>query len=320
VDPHVTKTVYGIYYPETRRIVDALWSERPHGWYEKNYTGRQDPMHRGFLARWRAWVAEAGVALGDGYAHEYPTAGANEAIHALMAQHATHGARRIHVFRGEYEGYTHLAAALGLEVVTHARHARAWHHTLAAQAKAGDRFWLSHPSAIDGNVWPDFAHFVETLPRVAPDLRLIVDLTYVGAVPRLPPIDVTHPMIEALLFSLSKPFGVYYHRIGGLVARAEVPSLRGHHWFKNIFSVILGERLLTAHSARDLPSRYEASQKDAIATAMAAGAIPAAAIASDVVMLAHLPEPAEAPGFEAFARADGLRFCISPAMDRSLNP
>ena len=43
----VKRTVFGIYYPETRRIVDQLWQERPHGWYERNYTGVQDRMHRG---------------------------------------------------------------------------------------------------------------------------------------------------------------------------------------------------------------------------------------------------------------------------------
>src|SRR5262249_46831308 len=151
----LTRTVYGVTFPETRRIVDGLWAERPHGWYERNYTKRQDAMHAPFLARWRTWSAAAGVRLGDGFAHEYPTPGANEAIHALMARHATHGGRRIHVFDGEYEGYTFAAAAYGLEV---ASHPRAGHRdSLVARARPGDQLWLSQPSAIDGNLWDGFA-------------------------------------------------------------------------------------------------------------------------------------------------------------------
>src|SRR3984957_1573810 len=103
----VIRSVYSVYYPETRRIVDALWAERPHGWYERNYEGRQDGMHRPCFERWRAWTEAAGVTLGSGHAHEYPTSGASEAIHALLALHATrarHAGGRIHVFAGEYEG------------------------------------------------------------------------------------------------------------------------------------------------------------------------------------------------------------------------
>ena len=229
-------------------------------------------------------------------------------------------ARRVHVFRGEYEGYTHLATALGLEVVAHAREAGAWRQTLAACRRGGGPLLAFQPSAIDGNLWPGFAPFRDELARMVPRVPLVVDLTYVGAVALPPRIDVDHEVVEALLFSLSKPFGVYYHRIGGLVARAEVPSLRGHHWFKNLFSVMLGERLLAAHGARDLPARYQSHQREAILRAKAEGALPPSAVPSDVVMLAHVPAPADTSGFEPFERAGGLRFCLSPAMDRSIQP
>ena len=313
----VTRTVYGIYYPETRRIVDALWSERPHGWYERNYTGRQDAMHRPFFERWRAWGAAAGVTLGAGYAHEYPTAGANEAIHALLALHATHGGRRIHVFAGEYEGYAILGQALGLEVVVHSRGPGRYAESLGAAARPGDVFWLSQPSAIDGNLWADFDRFRDWLAASAPGVKLVVDLTYVGAVARETRIDLDHDVVQAVLFSLSKPFGVYYHRIGGLVSRAEVPTLRGNLWFKNLFSVHLGERLLAAHAARDLAARHAPLQRETLERARAAGEVPATALPSDVVMLAHAPDD---PAFSPYSRGKGLRFCLSPGMDRSLNP
>ena len=244
----VTRTVYGVTFPETRRIVDALWAERPHQWYERNYTKRQDSMHEPCLARWRAWAGAAGVSLGEGFRHEYPTAGANEAIHALLAHHATHGGKRIHVFAGEYEGYTYAATAFGLTLVVHARddHRR----SLLAE------------------------------------------------------------------WSLSKPFGVYYHRIGGLLSRTEVPSLHGHLWFKNLFSIHLGERLMETHPARELPARYQPVQARALERAQAAGLVPRAAMPSHAVMLAHAPAE---PAFLEYARGPGLRFCLSPSIDRMVN-
>ena len=304
----VTKTVYGIYYPETRRIVDELWASRPHEWYERNYTGRQDPMHRPCLDRWRAWVTEAGVELGNRYPHEYPTAGASEAIHALLAQHLAAGGRRIHVLEGEYEGYFHVATALGLEVIKHPRSG-------IGKVTPGDQLWISQPSAIDGNVWSGFDALCDSLPA---GVQVVVDLTYIGAVADLPKTLLDREPVTAVLWSLSKPFGVYYHRVGGLVSRAEVPALRGHHWFKNLFSMNLGERLMAAHPARDLPSRYRATQRDAIEQAKKQGELPASARPSDVVMLAHAP--LEGGAFAEFRRAEALRFCMSPTMDRMIQP
>jgi hypothetical protein len=310
----VTRTVYGVYYPETRAVVDALWSERHHDWYERNYEKRQDDMHRPLLARWRTWASDAGVNLGSGYGFEYPTAGANEAIHALLALHAARGHRRIHVFAGEYEGYGHLATALGLEVVTHAREASP---AALRSASPGDQFWISQPSAIDGNLWRDFDAFRGWLARDAPSVDLIVDVTYIGATASMPRIDLEPAPVAAIVWSLSKPFGVYYHRVGGLLSRREVPTLSGHHWFKNLFSVHLGERLLAAHAACELPTRYAAKRSEVIATCIAQKTLPASVVPSDVIMLAHAgPKPT---GFEDYDRADGSRFCISPALDRMIN-
>lgn len=320
----VCRTVYGIYWPETRRIVDALWQSRPHRWYERNYDRRQDAMHGPFLERWRSWVGEAGVRLGDGYAHAYPLAGANEGIHALLAHLASRAGEtrpRVHVFEGEYEGYPHIAAALGLEVKTHARDPELYAITLAAAARPGDLFFLSQPSAIDGDVWPGMAGFLAWLGREAPGVSVAVDLTYVGAVARDYTIDLDQPNVAALLFSLSKPFGVYYHRVGGLLARQPQALLHGNLWFKNLFSLHLGERLMAEHGARDLPRRYQPLQQRTLDAGIAAGVIDAAAKPSDAVMLASatLAGASDAAHGE-FVRCvgregTGLRWCLAPGMD-----
>jgi hypothetical protein len=310
----VCRTVYGIYYPETRAIVDALWRERPHGWYERNYEKRQDEMHGPCLERWRTWVDQAGVVLGDGFAHEYPTSGASEGIHALMALQAARG-KRIHVFDGEYEGYGHVATALGIRVETHARDVERCASELSDAG--GDLFWISHPSAIDGNVWPELGAFIRALSLRAPGVRLVVDLTYVGATATEPACDLGEANITAVIWSLSKPFGVYYHRVGGLVSRVDVPTLAGNHWFKNLFSVHLGEKLMAAHGPCDLPRRYKRTQLDALEACRAKKAVDDGARPSDVVMLAH--SASKPAAFTEYARGPSLRYCLSPSMDRSIN-
>jgi hypothetical protein len=313
----ICRTVYSLYYPETRAVVEELWAERPHGWYERNYTKRQDAMHRGCLDGWLRWATAAGVTFGDGFAHHYPTAGASEGIHALLAFQATHGVGRVHVFEGEYEGYGHLAAALALPFEAHPRARETW-PALVARLEAGDAFWLSQPSAIDGNLWTDFGAFAAMLAERAPRVRLVVDLTYVGAVPAPLPIALDLPNVAAVIWSLSKPFGVYYHRVGGLLSRAEVPSLVGNPWFKNLFSIHLGERLLSRFAPGELPARYRTHQTDVLAAARAAGLVDPRAQPSDVVLLAHAP--AGDPAFAEYARGKSVRFCLSPAMDRRINP
>jgi hypothetical protein len=311
----VTRSVYSLYYPETRSVVDALWAERPHHLYERNYDKRQDAMHRGCLDGWLLWAARAGVRLGDGFPHHYPTAGASEAIHALMAFQASHGGGRVHFFEGEYEGYMHTSAALALSSVAHPRSRDTWMATASSLAP-GDTFWLSQPSAIDGNVWRDLAEFAALLEERAPGVRLVVDLTYVGAVAAPLAVDLDRPSVAAVVWSLSKPFGVYYHRIGGLLSRHEVPSLRGHHWFKNLFSLALGERLLTTFAPGELPARYLPLQARAVARARQEGLVDPGAKASDVVLLGHVAAGEPRDGrFDEYRRGAALRFCLTPMMD-----
>jgi hypothetical protein len=73
----------------------------------------------------------------------------------------------------EYEGYAAYARAAGITVVTHDR--ASWSDVEHDPAGV-HRWYVSQPSAIDGNVWTDFSRFVETMEarevEVAVDLRL----------------------------------------------------------------------------------------------------------------------------------------------------
>ena len=85
--------------------------------------------------------------------------------------------------------------------------------------------------------------------------------------PNRPPRDLPpdSPAVQALAFSLSKPFGVYYDRIGGVLCRNAMPSLFGNQWFKNLTSLQLGAALLERHDVFDLPRRYKNVQREAAA-------------------------------------------------------
>jgi hypothetical protein len=316
----VSRTVYSLYLPETRAVLDALWSSRPHAMYERNYERGQDAMHAPFLARWRQWARDGGVALGQGFAHEYPTGGASEGITSTLARVATRPGSvrpRLHVLEGEYEGYGHIAVALGLEVLRHPRACA--HDGIAAAARDGDVLMISQPSAIDGMCWPGFASLVDHLARACPGLELVVDLTYVGCLDRVADIVLDRPNVAVVLASLSKPFGVYYHRIGALLSREPQALLHGNLWFKNLFSLRLGEALMDGFPATALPRRHRARQQQALAQAIAAGAVPPQTRAAEVVLLANARVDAGGD-FDEFVRVrdgDGrtLRFCLSPAMD-----
>lgn len=329
----VTKTVYSLYLPQTRAIVDALWAERPHAMYERNYERTQDAMHEPFLAAWQSFVVQGGVRLPSGDGHVYPTAGASEGIFAVMSAVATGqlGAvagstttPRIHVLEGEYEGYGHIAAAVGMATVLHPHDDDALRSSLRTTVAAGDVLFVSAPSAIDGNVWPGLGELLRWVNRTLPTLRVVVDLTYVGSIDAPLDLDLDLPEVKVVLGSASKPFGVYYHRIGALWSREPVASLYGNLWFKNLFSLELGRRLMTAFEPTALPRLHRALQHDALRRAIESGEVPPETKPSDVLMLACCRMPTSPDAFAGYCRVrDGrghaLRFCLSPAIDAQLS-
>ncbi len=97
-----------------------------------------------------------------------------------------------------------------------------------------------------------------------PSAEVMLDLSYVGCVARDFHIDATSPNVQAIFFSLSKPAGVYYHRIGGMLSRKEYLGLFGNKWFKNIASLAIGTAFMERYGVRELPTRYASLQKNAI--------------------------------------------------------
>lgn len=314
-----SKTVYSLVYPHTREVLDDFLKERSviHRLYDRAWTKRQDPMHKPLFD---GWVKYAGSGIDfdrDQFPHEYPTAGSSEAIRAVIAELASKGGQHsIHIFEGEYEGYSAFAQAHGLPVKLHKRDD--WMKLDESDYVDGDVFFISEPSSIDGNGWeyfPDFVRHIETT-----GIRLAVDLCYVGCSYASMHIPITSQSIDYVFFSLSKSFGVYYHRIGGVFSRNPIPSLYGNMWFKNLLEIEYGVRLLkSVETAWDLPRKATDIQLEAIRLIeFRTGLI---LQPSDVVLLAHHSLPKNPSEMDKFlVRGNTVRYCLTPTMDQILNP
>jgi len=296
----VSTTVYSLVYPETRALLAELWAGQPHAMYEEPWTSRQDAMHEEFFQAWAGWSGQPDIA--ERFPHAYPCSGSSEAIRDAICRMAARSPRpRLVMLEGDYEGYPALAAAYGVDVVRLRR--EHWREQLAAVEGPVEAF-LSQPSSIDGNVWPDFDDFVRCFPG-----PVNVDLCYLGCTTRPVEIDLGHPSIERVFFSLSKVFGVYYHRIGGVWSRSEMPGLWGNRWFKNLFSLHFGTELMRRYGCGELAERYASVQAEVAEAYRSAALKP-----SDVVLLATAEE-----GEALFTRGSGIaRYCLTPGMARRL--
>lgn len=343
--PPISKTsttVYSWVMPETERLLTELATNPEHQTAMREleraaWTKRQDSVHYAFAEQWREWVSpainlpmsllECDLTLPSTPWHFYPTAGSSEAIRESLHELAqissyslTVGPPTIHIFEGEYEGYEALGRPMGLRVIKHDR--TQWRESLKpyeGDLGAGHVFYLSQPSSLDGEWWGDFDDFVAYLSHHP--MRLRLDLCYVGCVSsgtlpflaaRTVPEDV-----DMIFFSLSKVFGVYYHRIGGVFSSRPMPGLWGNRWFKNLRSLYLGQQLMAAHGVFELPDRYSELQRTV--TSMLHQGIPnnLSFHCADVFLLANQLPHARNPVYcSSYQRTNRIaRYCLTQLMD-----
>lgn len=289
-------TVYSYYLPEAREAAQRALTPLPHGLLLENLYPGLDELHQPlvdayidtFAGQVRGW---------ETLPHRYPTAGSSEGLFHLMAAHAAEPDRLpLYQLDGEYQGYAAYAAALGLPMIS-----------LSADdlltAPPG-RVFISHPSALDGNLLD-----ADLLAGVVDRHRVVLDLAYLGTTRPLD-VDLDHENIDAVVVSFSKPFGLYYYRVGLCFSRRDLPSLYGNKWFKNALSLQVGTTLLNDVDVEKLRRRYAAKQLEAVRRASDALGVQLAP--SDVWLLAHLPT-GERPSaaLEPFRRGDGYRVCLT---------
>jgi hypothetical protein len=333
VDSGVSKIVYALVMPETEATIDdvldgnwdGLGRNGYHHRFREAWTQKQDAAHEAFFSRWLEWVRPIVALDRNSFPYCYPTAGASEGlrevIHAYGARSRQEGFEpTIHLFEGEYEGFAAYARAAAIPVVVHRR--SHWFASLD-KLRATDQFYVSQPSAIDGMVWQDFDAFANEMYRKQPTAELMLDLSYVGCVPRSFHVDANHPNIAAVFLSLSKPAGVYYHRIGGMFARDEVLGLFGNKWFKNVSSLAIGTTFMERYSVHELPRKYAPIQQrviDTINTQLHTNLSPA-----DIFLLGVGPSSETPTDLERFllrgpSQEAVVRVCLTAKMAYEIDP
>lgn len=316
----VSKSVYSIPFPETEQVFYRCMAAREsRQMLQKPYTMIQDSMGDDFFDQYIAWSSTIVRIDRTAYPQHYPGNGSSELIRETITQYIIERLQygfepTIHTFDGEYEGYGAYARDSTGRVVTHNR--QNYQATMAEQVRPGELFYLSQPSAIDGNLWHGYDEFMGWMKRQLPEASVMLDLSYVGAVTRPSyTIDVSHHNIAVLFLSLSKSFGKFFDRIGGMFSRRVYPTLYGNRlWFKNLPGLRAGTAMMQEFSPHDLPRNYVNLQHKAV-TALRerlGGNIEP----SDVLLIAHQSaEQARSPVQQLLKRGDTIRYCLTPAMD-----
>ncbi len=310
----VSKTVYALYYPEVRRIVEEFASDFPHHMYEEAWTKKQDEYHKPFVDGYKKWANP--IVTFPKFKFSYPTNGSSEAIRESLALYSATGrSSTIHIFKGEYEGYEAVAAGYNLSVI---RHDRDDWEKIAHCFSAGEQFYISQPSAIDGNVWKNYNKWMRYMLKTHPQIDIMLDLCYVGCVPTKFKVKANYSNIAAIFFSLSKAFGVYYHRIGGVYSRNEIPGLWGNIWFKNLASLEIGRRLIEAYGPYDIAKKYYPHKLAVIAAMNQKEELKDTPIqSSDVILLGNSVSNGELSEF--MKRDKVARWCLTSGLASEIN-
>lgn len=316
----LSKTVYALVTPEVENLKKSVFSNAAENLLtdcREAWTGKQDALHEEFFNTWVEWTKPVIDLDRAQFPFYYPTAGASEPIRQIIFSHAANAwnPTNIMVFEGEYEGYKAMAEAAGLDCIEVDRDD--WEDAACdgwgVWRDDGDHdalFFISAPSAIDGNVWENFNEFLSKMPKNS----VVVDVTYVGAIgPGFERFNLNQPSVKAVVFSLSKPFGAYYDRIGGVFMRQEDMGLFGNKWFKSLYALKVGTELMKKYGVFYMPSTFKEHQKAMVEKASQTLGIEM--IPSDVFLLAHGEPPAGETDFSKYVtRADKIRVCLTPGL------
>lgn len=320
----ITKTVYSMCYPESKIVLDELLSKKDeiHSMYSETFTKKQDAYHHSFLNAFKNWSKPVLDVNWSNFKFSYPTNGSSEAIREQLAHLKSVGKQNLYVFHGEYEGYEAIAKPLGFNIIKVHRTKECYNITY----KKNSCFFLSQPSSVDGNLWEDYDRFMRHIAYTDPYLDIYVDICYIGTIQEEYLINLDYENIKGVFFSLSKSFGVYYHRIGGCFLKEENPLLYGNMWFKNVFAMKYGEELLNRIGVYYYPETYRKKQVDAIYKLCKERGINITKVKiSDVIILATVNTrnaDTEALKFikEKLNRGNDkqVRICLTPLMEADI--
>jgi histidinol-phosphate/aromatic aminotransferase/cobyric acid decarboxylase-like protein len=296
-------TVYSYYLPEIRGLITDLTREYPHEVFLRSVAPGLDDFHHPIIEKLIAAHRHDVPSLGQ-FAYRYPTSGSEEGIREHLTLLQSKGVKQIYVWKGDYEGYREVAKTRNLSTVE----VDVDHDPATLEP---GHWFLSNPSARNGMIVPR-----ERILAIAEaGHQVFYDLAYLGATP--PTVfDVSHPNIAAVVVSFSKLYGLFYYRIGFTFCREANPALFANKWFKNVYGLLIAERILERIDHVRLTQKYKAIQ--AAIVAQINQEVGLGLTASDAFLLATLPAAAaQLPEdrremIGKFKRGDGYRFCLTP--------
>lgn len=246
-----TPTIYSYYTPEVLTVVrNALATLNSkggiHTLLQQNYHPGLDKLHEPLLSKYEQFARSEGVIGLDTFDHKYFTNGSSEGIFHLVASLLP--GEQLYQFEGEYQGYEAYANSIGRTVVT-------VKSTGELMSLKPGLLIVSNPSSKNGNCINGLL-----LKEWGKRHRIILDLAYMGMTQEPLNLDLTDDSIVAVVGSLSKPFGMYYYRIGFCYSVFPLVSLNGNKWFKNALSIKLGEAVLDHFSDPKNFTRFKNSR------------------------------------------------------------
>lgn len=315
-----SKTVYSIYWPKTQVLFEVFCKNINHENFKYTWTKHQDKIGPDFLDKWSQWATPCLKFDRKHLSYAYCTAGSSEAIREVIVNLNTHN-KKIIVFKGEYEGYSAIANAINMPVISVCRDN--WLQELTDVKNFDDKvFFISNPSSIDGCFWSDFENFLKFCE--SHQISVYLDATYLGLAFSPVCLDLTKKAcVKGIFFSLSKVFGCYYHRIGGVFLNKENPLLYGNMWFKSIPSITFGMELLNNHTLEEVYNRYGILQKEVAQSFIKEFKLETLNL-SDVPLLLTLDisemskmglQPID---FQRDLESNKIRLCISPEIEKIL--
>ncbi len=247
-----TRPVYAYYAPEIRALVDSIVKRYPHDIFLQSISPGLDTFHEPIIQKFIDTYKEYLPGLSS-FPHRYVSGGSSESIfHILSSIAAQEKQPPLYIVEGEYEGYAGYGRNLGLQFTTVG-------DGVDVAKLAPGIFFISNPSSRNGNVHP--REFISAIGDAGHEIML--DCAYVGMSDDTHFL-VDHPAVSTVFTSMSKPYGLYYYRIGFTFTRKPVKTLEVNKWFKNIFSLVVADRLLTELSPRAMYEKYRHVQQSII--------------------------------------------------------
>lgn len=296
------RSVYAYYFPEIRKLIDQMVKNYPHRVFLQSISPGLDDFHFGVIKKYEKYIVDYLPALSD-FNYRYFTNGSSEGIfHLLIYLKMNFDNPLIYVWKGEYEGYVQYAKELDLKVIEV--------DFEADPKRLPTGFWfISNPSARNGSIIAN-----EKIDEICQaNHKVIIDCAYVGLTKRYA-FDISHPNIIAVITSLSKPLGLFYYRIGFTFSREQIKTLFPNIWFKNIFSLLIAEKVFSTFKADYFYNKYRKTQLKIIGEINKETGLRIKP--SDALLLGYLDRKGISENklaeIERFKRGDYFRFCLTP--------